>query len=358
MGTWGESRFAADRWDDLPGLQVMQLAEAYRRRDVDVVASLSRFGLPWSTLRADTPLDYRRVLAWTEQVLDRWPMPGIGFDRVFHTRLPRYGVPGYMVLSAESLGRAIDQWQRYAPLFRPVVGTGLRGDGGHAELFVIDLDPPPFGEAMRRFCHERWLAGWQSALRALLGASGASGEVRCACAPPDVTAGPSRRLFRVPVCFDSADTAMGFPAARLHAPTRFGNLETHRLCAARCDALLAEVMARGGVAAQVRRLLLRDPVGFASQQAVARLLGLSERSMRRKLLESGSAFSELLHGVRMELALDHLRHTGRSIGEVARRLGYAEASAFARAFRRTHGQSPRSARRAAQAPPSGPERLV
>ena len=351
MGTWGESRLAADRWDDLPGLQVMQLAEAYRRRGIDVVASLSRFGLPWSTLRADTPLDYRRVLGWSEQVLERWPVAGIGFDRAFHTRPPRYGVPGYMLLSAESLGHAIDQWQRYVALFRPVLGTGLSLGGGHAELFVIDLDPPPFGEAMRRFCHERWLAGWQSALRALIGGSGSSRQARCACPPPDVTAGPSRRLFRVPVCFDSADTALGFPSALLEAPTRFGSLETHRLCAARCDALLADVLARGGTVAQVRRLLLRDPVGFAAPQAVARLLGLSERSMRRKLLESGTAFSALLHGVRMELALDHLRHTGRPVGEVARRLGYAEASAFARAFRRTHGQSPRDARRAEHASP-------
>jgi AraC-like DNA-binding protein len=351
VGTWTELRSEAERWEDLPGLHVMKLAEAYRRRGIDVVVSLPRFGLPWTTLRGDMRLDYRRVVAWSEHVLEQWPVPGIGFDRAFRTRLPRYGVPGYMLLSAESFGRAIEQWQRFSALFRPYVGTGLRLQGDSAELFVVEPDPPPFGATMQRFCMERWLAGWQSALRSLLGEQFSFTDVRCACPPHDEAAEPYRRLFHGPVHFDSVETALRFPAQWLAAQTRFGNAETHRLLAASCDKLLAELHAGGGIRGSVRRLLLRDPVGLGSPDAVAEALGMSERSLRRKLLDAHSAFSDLLHEARMALALDHLRHTQRPIGEIARRLGYSEESAFARAFKRTFGQTPRSARSTGLVPP-------
>jgi AraC-like DNA-binding protein len=96
-------------------------------------------------------------------------------------------------------------------------------------------------------------------------------------------------------------------------------------------------------------------VALGTPQAVAEALATSERSLRRRLLDEGSAFSDLLHAARMELALDHLRNTSRSIADVAQRVGSADETAFARAFKRRSGQTPRTARQSALAPPFGAE---
>ncbi|HEX6707795.1 MAG TPA: AraC family transcriptional regulator ligand-binding domain-containing protein [Albitalea sp.] len=353
VGTWTESHVEAERWDDLPGLHVLQLAEAYRRRGIDVAPTLPLFGVR-AMPKADTPLDYRRTTAWIEHVLAQWPVPGLGFDQALRTRLPRYGIPGYTLLSAETFGRAIELWLRHAPLFRPSVGAGLRLAGDRAEIFVVVPDPPPFGTAMRLYCIERWLAYWRSAMRGLLGEQFFFSELRCAHDELGAVEA-CRQLVRGPVHFDSVDTALVFPRSTLDAPTRFGNAEVNRICATQCELLLSALRGRGGLSGAVRRLLLRRPVELASPQAVAEALSTSERSLRRRLLEEGSSFSDLLHAARMELALDHLRNTSRPIAEVAQRLGYADETAFARAFKRRYGQTPRAARHSALAPPFGPE---
>jgi AraC-like DNA-binding protein len=73
---------------------------------------------------------------------------------------------------------------------------------------------------------------------------------------------------------------------------------------------------------------------------VARGLGMSERTLKRKLAEQGTSYSELLDRERHSQAVELLRGAA-SIDDVAERLGYSDAANFTRAFRRWTGRSPR-----------------
>jgi AraC-like DNA-binding protein len=74
--------------------------------------------------------------------------------------------------------------------------------------------------------------------------------------------------------------------------------------------------------------------------AVADRLGVSERTLRRRLAGEGTSYQRLLDEVRASLA-DELIGTGRlSVEEIAVRLGYAEASSFIAAHRRWTGETP------------------
>jgi AraC-like DNA-binding protein len=95
------------------------------------------------------------------------------------------------------------------------------------------------------------------------------------------------------------------------------------------------------------RLLLAG--GSARKGAAARELGLSPRTLDRELARRGTSFRLLLDDVRRELAELDLREGRRSLGEIARGLGYANPANFTRAFRRWTGQSPRGFRRGAVA---------
>jgi AraC-like DNA-binding protein len=80
----------------------------------------------------------------------------------------------------------------------------------------------------------------------------------------------------------------------------------------------------------------------------ARRLGMSARTLQRRLRASGTSFSDLLRRKREFCAVDMLCQGQRSIAEIADALGFSEHSAFTRAFKRWTGSSPahfRSARR-------------
>ncbi|WP_110642741.1 AraC family transcriptional regulator [Salinicola sp. CPA57] len=89
---------------------------------------------------------------------------------------------------------------------------------------------------------------------------------------------------------------------------------------------------------QIRQLL---SIGEPTLEGTAHRLDLSSWSLQRRLNREGVSFSGLLDAVRREMADHYLCQPHLSISEMALLLGFSEASAFSRAFRRWHGASPR-----------------
>ncbi|WP_131854757.1 helix-turn-helix transcriptional regulator [Bosea sp. BK604] len=77
---------------------------------------------------------------------------------------------------------------------------------------------------------------------------------------------------------------------------------------------------------------------------VAGALGLSVRSLQRKLSSAGLTYSELLDRVRLEIAVELLQRTADKIIDIAFAAGYSDPAHFSRAFRRMAGTTPRNFR--------------
>lgn len=75
-------------------------------------------------------------------------------------------------------------------------------------------------------------------------------------------------------------------------------------------------------------------------ERMAAAFGMSERTLRRRLEAEGMPFRALLDEVRRDMCALYQMEGVRSLGEVALLLGYAELSAFTRAYRRWHGKPP------------------
>lgn len=88
------------------------------------------------------------------------------------------------------------------------------------------------------------------------------------------------------------------------------------------------------------------PHGKARVSEIARQLGLSQRTLARRLVAEGLTYSEILESLRRDLAGQYLAEPGLSISQVAWLLGYEETSAFTHAFKRWMGMTPREARAA------------
>ena len=90
------------------------------------------------------------------------------------------------------------------------------------------------------------------------------------------------------------------------------------------------------------------PHGKARVEEIARRVGMSQRTVARRLSVEGVTFTRLLELLRFNLAKRYLTEGSLPISELAWLLGYQEASAFSHAFKRWTGHTPREARAHAQ----------
>ncbi len=82
------------------------------------------------------------------------------------------------------------------------------------------------------------------------------------------------------------------------------------------------------------------PHGRARVEVVARALGMSQRTLARRLASEGLTFTMVLDAMRTDLATHYLRDETLSVSQVAWLLGFQEVGAFTYAFKRWNGQTP------------------
>jgi AraC-like DNA-binding protein len=158
-------------------------------------------------------------------------------------------------------------------------------------------------------------------------------------APPDPT--PFLRYFRVMPTFGAAHDIVTFDRETFEAKLPTGNIEVARVN----DAVITEHLARlehSGVVSRLRKVLIEQlPLGEPSQKEIARRLGLSRRSLQRRLADEHLSYSQVLEQTRHELARDYVADAKYSITEIAYLLGFGTSTSFSRAFMRWTGEPPR-----------------
>lgn len=152
-------------------------------------------------------------------------------------------------------------------------------------------------------------------------------------------AGPFRRFFDVPLRFDAEQSAVAFSEKWLKQPIPGADSELRRLLQKQVDEMEARYC--GDFPHQVRRVLRTAVLTRrASADEVASLFSMHHRTLNRRLQGYGISFQQLADETRYEMARQMLGDSGAALGDVAMALGYAGASAFARAFRRWSGTTP------------------
>lgn len=96
---------------------------------------------------------------------------------------------------------------------------------------------------------------------------------------------------------------------------------------------------------RVRDLLREALPSLPDQQQIADRLHLSPRTLHRRLEEEGSSFRAIRNALRRDLALTRLTRSHDSVGNIGTMLGYADPSAFYRAFVEWTGMSPQQYRK-------------
>ncbi len=151
--------------------------------------------------------------------------------------------------------------------------------------------------------------------------------------------------FGCPVHFESGRDALLVSEATMDTPNKLGDATIARFFDQHLEQELASLDEAQTLEHAIRRAVtnvLSEGVPTVSQ--IASDLGMSSRTLQRRLAENGRTFQSIVDIARKSLAQRLLRETSYSLAEIAFLTGFAEQSGFTRAFKRWAGQTPRSYR--------------
>ncbi len=127
----------------------------------------------------------------------------------------------------------------------------------------------------------------------------------------------------------------------LDCPIETADNELLKILKRHCQQILGTRPKADGFVFDVRELITTLlPSGQSKIDTVAQELGMSSRTLTRRLAEDGVTYKGLLDEVRRKLALRYLKDRRIGLKKVAYLLGYSEVSAFYHAFHRWTGSSP------------------
>jgi len=316
----------------------------------ETVAWLDRQGLATQPLLDELRID-RRELAYGRQIpaahfaaiLDfgaaRTGDDYFGLHRGGEFRLESGGVLAYLAAAAETVGEALSHYQRYVSVVCDGFATELQHDGDNVWL-VLHVADKAWGSC--RHLPEFILARTVGGLRMVTGLHLRPLSVEFSHSRPEPVA-ECARLFGCEVGFARRVDAIELPrdALALRIPTADSRLGT--MLRSYADGLLEKVRPQGGDSLAERAAAViaqRLSSGEVSLSDIATRLHMSERTLRRRLKESGVTFGELVEHVRRDLADEWLRHTDFNVKHISYLLGYSEPAAFSRAYKRWTGRSP------------------
>jgi len=274
-----------------------------------------------------------------------------GLDAGQRYHLTTFGIWGFALISAQTVGEAVDVGLRFIDLTSAL--TAPRSDVDEGNLRIVYHDPPYHPE-IARFIVQRDLAITQSVLQEVLGREARFLRVTFTHDADPEAVERYAAVFGFEPEFGAERNSLVFGPALIGERLPQADEHTTALAQAQCRELIEQFRARSGLAGQVRDLVvgrLREPPTVV---AVGAALGFSERTLRRRLAAEGTSLRALVDEVRAALAAEFLESGSLTVAEIASRLGYLEVSSFSQAFRRWHGVSAREYRgRVATAGPAG-----
>ena len=271
--------------------------------------------------------------------------PHFGLHVGERVKLGTYTVYGLILLSCRDFGQAFEQTMRYEQLAHDLGRSELQVREGVAQYTWHSNYPPQHRHladsvfaGIRVFGN--WLAGMPlppADLQLMHDGGDAAQREEYA------------RVFGALPRFGAPSNTASFDAAMLRWPVPNADVSLYPVLQQHAEQLLAQrVQPEAGIVAQVHGVIVRRlSHGQVRLASVAEELGLTTRTLQRKLSDAGASFQQVLDRSRFDLARGYLRQPGLSLVDIAFLLGYQEQSAFNHAFREWSGMNPGAWRDAA-----------
>jgi AraC-like DNA-binding protein len=314
-----------------------------------LIAACERLGLDGAALLAELGLDREqladpelRIPATTadalwQAVAARIDDPNLALKAAEQLPFGAYRVIDHLAAHAQTIGAAFERVAAYFPLIDPRARITITQHDDRHEVALGSTLP---GTTLRRQAAEYTFAALLLRIRTGSGLDFAPTRVRFATAAPGSIA-ELERVFGCPLEFDADRHAL-----------EFGDADWTRRCL-RADASLFEVLDQHAamllaalppaspLVAQLREAIAAElSTGEPTLARIGKRLGMSGRTLQRRLDDEQLRFGAVVDEVEAEFAKARLADASLAICEVAFMLGFADQSAFTRAFKRWTGMTP------------------
>ncbi|UXH79945.1 AraC family transcriptional regulator [Roseateles amylovorans] len=329
-------------------LKILTLVQALDEFGVCSERALAGTGL--SSAQIDDPAtrtSVQQLLTVGRNAVRLCPAPELGLRVGQRLHISCYGLYGYAMLCTATMREGFEMSMRYHALGTPVMPVRRSEDGGtavwhlptHDELALLALTPEQY-----RFFLDVQFAGHVTLITDVMGPWCRPVEALYAM-PAPAHADDVARTLGCPVTFGHTRNELHYPREWLDRAPQMANPITAAQMSETCERLLSQIAWQAGLTRRVYEELTRIPGRFPGIEDVASSLCMTSRTLRRRLSDEGTSFSELLSSVRHALALDYLGSTSLSLEDIAAALDFSDANSFRHAFKRWTGKSPLEVRR-------------
>lgn len=312
------------------------LVQAVESADVSRADFLSAAGFDAERLESDHHIDLEEYDSLIGHALDATSDSALGLHIMNDPAVAAtYNVTSYLVIHSSCLRKAIETLQRYHRLISDRPYWVVEEDEDTATIrYEGDAGPP----RCRRYRSEFTVTAMYKMLQYFVR------NARPLVVAFDYAEPPYRHeyeaAFEGTARFDQPFTGIVISRELLDATHPNSDAELHSTLRAQAEKRLAQIEGKTTYADRVCDFIEQHP-SQKDMSSVARALGMSPRSLRRRLAEEDVPYRAIVDRALASLATRLLVDERSSIQEIAYRLDFSDPSTFCRAFKRWTGSTPK-----------------
>lgn len=271
------------------------------------------------------------------EILDEKLGPGFSVRIGQQMKMEDYGVLGLSWKTCSWAGEIFERSERYFKLLSNTYFFKVEKDIEISRVFLNR-------EALRRgmeLSNEATLSATVVVLRAITESDISPVEVSFKHAAPEKL-DDYTKAFNCPILFNQAQNYIAYKKDDLDMRTAKADESINRFLVERVEEETRGIELSANKIVYDVENLIRDalPSGIPGVEQIGQIMGMSRRTLTRRLSENGLTFRDLIKRIQEEVSKELLRNPERSIAEIAFETGFSEQSAFSRAFKNWTNQSP------------------
>lgn len=269
--------------------------------------------------------------------------PGFAVRVGQQMKIEDYGVLGLSWKTCTEAGEIFKRSERYFKLLSNTYVFKIEKEGEYSKVYL-------FRDNIRRgigLSNEATFSATVKVLQATTETDIAPVEVAFKhSAPTELHS--HQKGFNCNILFDQPAYYICYKTKDLETPTAKSDQGINRFLLERVEEEVKGIQSAPSQLLLEVKGLIKDalPSGIPNKNTIGKYIGMSNRTLTRRLSETGLSFREIIESTQQEIAKDLLQKSSQTISEIAFQAGFSEQSAFNRAFKRWTGQTPTSFRKA------------
>lgn len=291
---------------------------------------------------ADASLPCSELYSLIERALDLTDDPALGLHWAERLSGKTFSPVSYLVAHSATLRHGLQSLLQFHRLISHQQSFSLSEVG---DKMTLRCTSSSANDRIERFCSEMLTLGVVRMLRSF--DPQARPDVVSFAYPAPAQSDEYARVFEHAERFEQPFTGVVFDRALLDAVSPHRDADLHNALKVIAERRMSRLTRSEPFAPRVRALVLeRGTTESVDMESIARTLGVSKRSLRRRLVSEGTSYNSVVNDALAIVAKQLLRHRQLSIQEAAFEMGFAATSTFHRAFKRWTGMTPNTFRQA------------